>query len=83
MAKKAQKTKSCVTVKCQCNTCGQIANAQEGTVHFYCKGIHQDILARMPPKFKGMTNPTKAARSKWLAYVEPVKVEEPQEAAVA
>lgn len=75
MAKKAQKTKSKSTVKCQCNTCGQIANAQEGTVHFYCKGIHQDILARMPDAYKKMTNPTKAARSKWLAYVEPAKPE--------
>lgn len=75
MAKKAQKTKARNVVKCRCDTCGQIANASEGTVHFYCKGIHQDIIARLPSGFQKMTNPTKAARSKWVLYVEPAKSE--------
>lgn len=66
MAKKNQNTKSKSVVKCQCNTCGQIANAQEGTTHFYCKGIHQNILSRMPDNFKNLTNPIKAAKSKWV-----------------
>lgn len=73
MAKKNQNTKSKSTVKCKCDTCGQIANAQEGTVHFYCKGINLEILSRMPDKFKGLTNPGKAAKSKWLRYEEPAK----------
>lgn len=73
MAKKNQNTKSRTTKKCQCSVCGQIANAQEGTVHFYCKGIHLDILSRMPDNFKNLTNPGKAAKSKWLPYAEPKK----------
>lgn len=72
MAKKNQNTKSRTTKKCQCSICGQISNAVEGTVHFYCKGIHHEILARMPDKFKGMTNPKRAAQSRWVAYVAPV-----------
>lgn len=75
MAKKNQTTKSRTTKKCQCNVCGQIANAQEGEVHFFCKGVHPDMVARLPDRFKGMTNPTRAARSQWVAYVAPAKVE--------
>ena len=75
MAKKAQNTKSRTTKKCQCDTCGQVSNAQEGMVHFYCKGIHADIIARLPAGFQKMTNPTKAARSKWVLFIEPAKAE--------
>jgi hypothetical protein len=73
MAKKNvnTKSKSKSTVKCQCSTCGQVANAQEGSGHFYCKGIHQDIIDRMPAKFKGITNPSK--KGTWVKHVEPQK----------
>lgn len=71
MAKKGQNTKSKVTVKCQCSTCGQVANAQENTPHNYCKGIHQDILARMPVAFKDLTNPQR--KGKWVRFVESKK----------
>jgi hypothetical protein len=71
MAKKGQHTKSKSTVKCQCSTCGQVAHAQEGSEHFYCKGIHGDIIARMPPQFKDITNPSK--KGKWVLHVEPQK----------
>lgn len=71
MAKKGQNTKSRTTSKCQCSTCGQVANAQEGTEHFFCRGIHQDIIARLPDSFKDITNPSK--KGKWVKYVAPVK----------
>ncbi len=73
MAKKGQNTKSKMTVKCQCSTCGQVANAQENTPHNFCKGIRLDILARMPPAFQSLTNPTK--KGTWRKYQEPAKVE--------
>ena len=74
---KNKHTKSKVTVKCQCSRCDQIATAQEGTIHHYCKGIHPKILAMLPESFKDMTNPTR--KGTWKAYVEPVKVETPEE----
>lgn len=75
MAKKNQNTKARTTKKCQCSICGQVSNAVEGTRHFYCKGIPADMLARLPDKFKGMTNPTRAAKSMWVEWVAP-KLEE-------
>lgn len=76
MAKKNQNTKSRLVVKCKCNICGQIANAQSGTAHIYCKGMPLDMLARMPDKFKNITNPQRAALAKWELYVAPIPQEE-------
>lgn len=75
MAKKNQVTKSRTTKKCQCDVCGQISNAQPDTRHVFCKGMNLEILARMPGKFRGMTNPLRAAKATWKEYVEPVKAE--------
>lgn len=57
MAKKSKKSK--VVVKCECSTCGQVANAQADTPHNFCKGIRLDMLARMPAQFKDLTNPNR------------------------
>ena len=73
MAKKNQVTKARTTKKCQCSICGQVSNAVEGTRHFYCKGLPLDMLARMPDKFRNMTNPIRAEKSMWVEYVAPVK----------
>lgn len=70
---KNKKTKSKVAVKCQCSRCDQIAHAQEGTVHHYCKGIHPSIIAMLPNSMKDLTNPTK--KGTWKVFVEPVKSE--------
>lgn len=71
MAKKNQNTKSRSTVKCQCSTCGQVANAQEGTPHHFCRGFHLDIIARMPPAFKDICNPSR--KGKWVKFQEPAQ----------
>jgi len=56
MAKKNVVTKRVVTKACRCSTCGQTANAVEGSVHFYCSGFSFEI----PAALKGrMSNPSK------------------------
>lgn len=71
---KNKKTKSKPAVKCKCSRCDQIANAQEGSLHHYCKGIHPKIIAMLPASMKDLTNPTR--KGKWEKYEEP-KSEEP------
>lgn len=74
---KNKNTKSKTSVQCKCSRCDQVATAQEGTIHHYCKGIHPRILASFPEPFKGMTNPTK--KGTWQKYIAPPKVvEEPE-----
>lgn len=71
MSKKKIKTKP--TIKCMCTRCDQVAFAQEGTTHQYCRGIHPNIVAMLPDSMKDLTNPTK--KGTWAQWVEPKKVE--------
>jgi hypothetical protein len=70
MAKKNQITKSRTTKKCRCNVCNQVANAQVGTSHVFCKGMSLDILSRLPNGFRNMTNPIQAAKAVWVSFEE-------------
>jgi len=55
MAKKGQTTKVVTVVKCACSTCGQIANAREGSEHFSCTGFSVKMpLGIKNPSRKGM-----------------------------
>jgi len=72
MAKKAQKTKVKTCVKCQCSICGQVASAQPNTHHVFCTGMSLSVIAQLPAKFKGMTNPSRKEKAMWV----PVAVEQ-------
>lgn len=58
-----------VLVACECNKCGEKANAQLGTEHFYCKGIKLPPGKRLPANLKF---PTKGS---WVIPA-PVETEE-------
>ncbi len=65
MAKKGQKTKVCTLAACVCSRCGQRANAQPGTGHFFCSGMSAEYLANLHPSMRGkITNPKR--KGSWV-----------------
>ena len=77
MAKKNQNTKSRSVEKCECSTCGQVANARPDTPHQFCKGIKLSIIAQLPAGFKDITNPNR--KGTWRVFVQLPKVQVQEE----